>query len=162
MADCSCIKGEGSFNFELKAISSSLLVYTDLSDWMEHPNYKNPSNYTLTIQPPHGTEVDILIDVTKANKLTPKIILGVEGELPDGIYCMKLTNCGYTYTKYAAVVRQLECCADKLFMEGKDTKELDELIRLIKVSVEFQNTSEAQELYKQAEKITKMNLCYCH
>ena len=95
MADCSCIKGEGSFNFELKAISSSLLVYTDLSDWMEHPNYKNPSDYMLTIQSPHSTEVDIMIDVTKANKLTPAM-LGKEGELPDGIYCMKLTNCGYT------------------------------------------------------------------
>jgi len=160
MADCSCIKGEGSFNFELKAISSSLLVYTDLSDWMEHPNYKNPSNYMLTIQPPHSTEVDIMIDVTKANKITPTM-LGKEGELPDGIYCMKLTNCGYTYTKYVAIVRRLECCADKLFMENKDTKELDELIRLIKVSVEFNNISEAQELYKQAEKIIKVNLCYC-
>lgn len=161
MADCSCIKGEGAFNFELKALSSSLLVYTDLSDWMEHPNYKEPTTYTLTIQPPYSAEVDIVIDVAKANKLTPKLLMGRDGELPDGIYCMKLTNCGYTYTKYAAVVRRLECCADKLFMEELDTKELDELIRLIKVSVEFQNISEAKELYDKAEKIIKDNQCFC-
>lgn len=161
MADCSCIKGEGSFNFELKAISSSLLVYTDLSDWMEHPNYKSPSIYSLSIKAPYTDEVSVAIDVTKANRLTPLMLLGRDGELPDGIYYMKLTNCGYTYTKYAAVVRKLECCADKLFMEMKDTKELDELIRMIKVSVEFQNISEAKELYKIAEKITKDNQCYC-
>lgn len=155
MADCSCIKGEGSFNFELKAISSSLLIYTDLSDWMEHPNYKNPSSYEIKVQPPFGDEVSIIVDATKANKLAPFT------DVADGVYCIKFENCGYTYMKYAAIVKKLECCADKLFMEEKDTKELDELIRLIKVSVEFHNISEAQRLYKEAEKITKVNQCYC-
>jgi len=159
--NCSCIRGEGNFQFEIKAISPSFLIYTDLSDWMEHPNYKDPSSYTLKVQPPYGDEVQIDIDVNKANRITALNLFKKEIEIPDGIYCFTLENCGYTYMKYKAICRRLECCADKLYIEGKDTTELDDLIRGIKVSTEFQNISTAQDLYKQAEIILKNNQCYC-
>lgn len=159
--DCSCIKGEGSFNFELKTISPYSLSYTDLSDWMEHPNYKAPSNYKITLSTPNGSDVEVEIDALKANLIKSKEIFGSDIEIPDGIYCVTLENCGYKYMKHVAIVRQLECCADKLFMEYKDTKEIDDLIRMIKVATEFKNISVAQELYKKVNQIIKDNQCYC-
>ena len=162
MNDCSCIKGEGAYNYEFKALSPFLITYTDLSDWMEHPNYKTPTSYIISITPPNFGSIDIVIDVTKANKLTSKELYGIEDkELPDGIYCITMTNCGYTYQTYRAVTRKLECCADKLYIEGESTDRLDDLIRLIKVSVEYNKISEAKELYKEAERILKQFNCYC-
>lgn len=162
MADCSCIKGEGNFNFIISALSDSVLLYQDLSDWMEHPNYATPTQYTLLIKLPNTETIkEVVIDIQKVNRITSEILFGKDGVIPDGIYCFSVENCGYKYSRHAAIVRKLECCTDKLFMEGVDTKELDDLIRKIKISTQFQDMTTATKLYKIASEKIKLNNCFC-
>lgn len=161
MTDCSCIKGESNFNFKFESLSSSIILFEDLSDWMEHPNYKDPVSYSITITPPGSSDVTVLINLSRTNKITSNELFGREGDIPDGIYCIKLSNCGYTYTRFKAITYKLNCCADKLFLEGKDTTEIDDLIRKIKIATEFQDSVTAIKLYKIASEKIKLNNCYC-
>lgn len=161
MGDCSCIKGESNFKYKLESLSSEVLLFQDLSDWMDHPNYKTPSEYTLSVTPPGNTEgTDIVIDLQKWNKITSKELFGSEDQsIPDGIYCLKVKNCGNTYSRYHAVVYKLECCSDQLFVKGIDIAEIDRLIRDIRKAAEFQDDATANKLYKIA--LDKMNLLNC-
>jgi hypothetical protein len=161
--DCSCIKGESNFSYKLESVSENLVLFQDLSDWMDHPAYKNPSYYILNVTPPGKKEgLDISIDVNRINKLTSKEIFGQEGmSIPDGVYCLKVTNCGYTYTRYAAITYQLECCIDEMYNRGENTDELDVLMTQIKKAAEFQDSATASKLYRIAIQQVKQKNCNC-
>lgn len=159
--DCSCIKGESSFYIRFEPLSPTTLLFQDLSDWIEHPNYRLPETDVITIQPPDGTEVPITVNFQKVNKITAKELYGRNGEVPDGIYCIKYMNCGYMYKRYKPILRKLECCMDVMFMINADIEELEELVKHIRIAAEHGDGSTANTLYKKALSITKLNNCHC-
>ena len=162
MGDCSCIKGEANFNFILKSISKEVMLFQDLSEWMDDPQYKALDKYSIKVSIPGGKEAEIEIDLQKFNKISSKELLGEEGlSIPDGVYCFTLTNCGYTYQRYAAITRQLECCTNNLYIKGEDTSRIDGLIKEIKNAAEFQNDDIANELYSEALKLAELRNCSC-
>lgn len=167
--DCSCIKG--LFRFNINTYNSEFFIYEDISDWMTEEYYVIPEKYTIQILPPGYTE-SISLDVytNRVNMITPSDI-GINSLLlPDGIYCIKTTSCGVSYTKNVAITAKLECANKKLLLRAIETKKqsdydlvnkLDMMIDSIKIYASKDMPIEAQKLYTYVkDELNRLN-CIC-
>ena len=167
--ECSCIKG--LFRFNITTHNSEYFIYEDLSDWMTEEYYIIPEKYTIEILPPGYSEFKSLdVYTNRVNMITPTD-LGVNSFLlSDGIYCVRVTNCGTTYKRNIAITEKLECGNKKLLLQAISTKKqldydlvnkLNMMIDSIKIYASRDMPIEAQKLYTYVKnELDRLN-CIC-
>lgn len=156
---CSCIAG--SFNFYVKPIDSSTIIYKDASQWMDEERYDSPSEYVIKVTPPGtGTATEFTILVKHNNPLT------FGGKLLDGLYCVQLSNCGTDYTRTVGLFPNLRCCIKQaratLGIEYKSRiDEVESYLDTAAVNAELNNVKTAGKNLKIAEKLLENLKCDC-
>ena len=133
--NCSCIKGEGSFNFTLEPLDCETLIYKDYSEWMEGDRYSFPETYTVQVFPPGANDpIHLDLNVGESNSITSIELFGgtTKRQIPDGVYCFTLENCQYRYIKHKAVTCSLDCALDNLIATSDNIDAVDKLEFLIR------------------------------
>ena len=158
--DCNCIRGEGNFLFKIEYFNKDFFLYQDLSNWNTDGKYKVPEFYTITITPPNAkTGYDIKVNTKCFTKVTKE---DFNGNLIDGIYCVKFDNCENTYTAYFALTNKLDCCLEIMKLEDNENWQmLSNLLEKIKIATKFGDFKLAKDLISSANEIGEQNSCNC-
>lgn len=100
---CNCIK-EYMYNVQFKDCKT--LIYEDKSVWVEQP-----TTYQISITTPVSTIPKVFDIITnQPNVLYAKDIIGIDQNLPIGIYCISVVNCnGDIFTYDFINLCSLEC-----------------------------------------------------
>ena len=159
--DCSCIKN----NYNLWAIASDrkTILYRDLSDWMEGPNFDQPVQYIVNITVPGSfKEVPVVLDVFDVNPLTKEEL----GSIKDGIYCFKVLSCGIKYIRSKAIFPFLECCVKQAWATLEDIfedkiREVEKHMELANINAELNNVRLASDNLSIAKKLLDNLKCHC-
>lgn len=151
---CNCIKGR--YDFKAEAFNENTILYTDLSEWVEEPNYSIPKTYTLEVIFPlksdgHSFEVQTNV----VNKINKECVM-------DGLYCFKVTSCGKEYTKYKALFPKLQCKLDNaILQESKYAIEAAYQLNLVSVHAEIGDYEGAKSALRIAESLLSHIDCKC-
>jgi hypothetical protein len=161
--ECSCIKG--NFNFQLKSLSTEVLLYQDFSDWMTYDYYIKPEEYKVQVTPPNRSKSIELTISSGLNVITSEDLgMGLSTCLPEGVFSFAVTNCGNTFTRYKAVTPDLECRLQCMIAQGVDplkVAKLDAQIKSIHYSLEKDLTIEANKIYKTVKREIDLIECDC-
>ncbi len=168
--NCSCINGK--YRINVTSFSQDFFIYEDISDWMTDSYYIIPDMYTVNILPP-GSSKYISVDVytNRSNMIDSKILFGTnECNIPDGIYCFKVDNCGVVYSAYAAITEKLECGIRNILINAIQTNRKDEfelvnrlqlMVDGIKVFARMNNLQDARSAYDYVKKTVYQLKCNC-
>lgn len=165
MTKCSCIKK--NFDFQFDAIDTKIILFQDLSDWMQEDHYIKPEYYTIQIKQPHSKKFyEKKVDAVSYNKITSEDI-GLSGSLclPEGIYTIKTESCGNVFMRYKALTPDLECRLSCALLQGVDpltVAKLEEQIKSIHYNVERDRAIEASKIYKIVKREIDLLDCNCN
>lgn len=161
MAECSCIRG--NYNFYTEAIDKKVIVYQDLSDWMDEEGYEFPTEYVVNITPPLSTQpIALTMKVGEINRLSSVEL----GRIIDGIYCFEATSCGVVYTRSKAIFPYTECCVKKAWAtlgaeKQEEIEEVENHLKLASINAELNNVQLASKELKIANKLLENLKCDC-
>lgn len=158
---CACIKGE--FNISAFAPDCDNLIFLDLSEWMDGDHYLLPKEYEFEIVPPGKTSGPFFSTISGTSTRITREELGFR--IMDGVYCIKVTNCGVDYLKRVAIFPELECCitrAKVLLPEKKqEIREIEDLLDSVKYSIEIKDIKVAQSSLEIVKKMVRNLKCDC-
>lgn len=160
MDNCHCIRGEGNYLFEIKYFTKDSFLYQDLSNWNTDGKYSVPESYTVIITPPNVEKsYSINVNTRCFTKISNE---DLEGNLKDGIYCIKFKNCDYIYKGYFAITNKMDCCLEKMIVnDEKEWKELDGMLKKVKIATKLGDFDLAKKLMKVANDFGYINNCNC-
>ena len=157
---CSCINGK--FDFTICHNDCSKIVYSDLSDWMEEEYYTLPETYPATVTHPLGNTTTINFKPKQSTVFTAKEFTGIDSNIPDGIYCITVENCGITYTKSFAILCDQRSRMNELYLEEGNEEDLVRLERYhkyIEANAMFGNKDIAKSYFDISKKILDRISC---
>ena len=162
MIDCFCIRN--NYNFDLEVIDRSIILYQDLSDWMEE--YGLPETYDVSITTSTGVSKTITLSVQSKNKLTDQD-LGFNYGFQDGIYCFTIISCGKTYMRSRAIIPALECCLKSAYVTLPDSdftklEKISHFIESAKNHAELNNYKNAKDSFRIARELLDKLKCDCN
>lgn len=163
---CSCIKGNGSFNFKVSPLDVKAFLYQDLSSWQQDDLTEVPQKYEVAITTP-GAGSKILVEVytDRWNVITASD-LGFGDKLKDGLYCFETTSCGNSYKRFAAILPHIECCIQSAYSTLHDRhfdsiKEIEQHLAAAKIHAELQKIDRAKKAVDVVEKLLQNLKCDC-
>lgn len=157
MSNCSCIRG--IYNFHVQAIDTKIIIYQDLSDWMDDDGYSKPDTYLVKITPPRKfNSIDFIMKVDSTNRIDSSKL----GKLLDGIYCFEAESCGVSYKKNVGIYPNIACCLKKAFLKDYEKAlEVKKHLHLFVLNVELGFIIEADKNLKIAKKLLDNIKCDC-
>lgn len=83
---CNCLK---SFNYQISYKDCKTILFEDKSVWVE-----KPTQYTISILVSgFSTWKEVIVNTDGLNVITSQTLIGLNQNLPIGIYCLKTINC---------------------------------------------------------------------
>lgn len=156
---CACIQ-KREFDISVTHKGCEYLVLEDQSMWVEKLGYDKPNTYDVLIKiPSRNVEVIVPINVKGKTFLTSVELFGSKNVtcLPDDIYCMTTTTCGYDLTINRAYLCSLDVKLNELVAKFATTMNQEQRtmitdIRLeiaaIRINAEKGNINLANSLFK--------------
>lgn len=163
---CSCIKGNGSYNFKVLPLDVKAFLYQDLSAWDTSDSKEVPDKYEVVVTPPgSSTKIAFSMYTDRLNVISASDI-GYGDKLKDGLYCFETVSCGKSYKKFVAVLPHIECCIQSAYSTLNEQyfyslREIEQHLKAAKIHAQLQKIDSANKAIKVVKKLLENLKCDC-